>query len=140
MESYVLRCALFGNKVLEIDGPQAIAMVVCRNVNAGVVIPLVLAFGIGVLVYLYGTSRSQHNILVGDMKELQKEMANVRSEKESLQHDLNTIKDELERVSKAKNEALEKVETAEGKATQADQEKVCHALSYAKLALICLFP
>ena len=100
-------------------------MVVCRNVNAGVVIPLVLAFAIGVLVYLYGTSRSQYNILVGDMKEFQKDLANVRSEKESLQHELNTIKDELERVSKARVEALEKVESAEGKASLADQEKVC---------------
>ena len=100
-------------------------MVVCRNVNAGVVVPLVLAFGLGILVYLYSTSRSQYNILLGDMKELQKDLANVRSEKESLRHELNTNKDELERVLKAKGEALERLESAEGKADQADVEMVC---------------
>lgn len=100
-------------------------MVVCRNVNAGVVVPLVLAFGIGVLVYLYTTSRSQYNILLEDMKELQKDLANARSEKESLQYELNTNKDELERVLKAKGEALERVERAEVKANEADEEMVC---------------
>ena len=103
-------------------------MVVCRNVNAGVIVPLVLAFGIGVLVYLYSMSRSQHNVLLGDMKELQIDLADARSEKESIQHALNTNKDELERVLKAKSAALERVESAESKVNQADQEMVCVCL------------
>ena len=92
--------------------------------NAGVVIPIVLAFGVGVLVYLYTTSRSQYNGIVQDLKDLKKELANVRSEKETLQYDLNTNKDELERVLKAKGEALERAENAEDKVNQVSGEAV----------------
>ena len=101
-------------------------MVLSRGgVNAGVIIPLILAFGIGVLVYLYGTSKSQYNSVVEEFKEFKKELANVRSSKESLQYELNTVKDELERSLKDKSEALEKADNAEEKALQANVDVVC---------------
>ena len=87
-----------------------------RHLNIAVIIPLVLAFCIGVMVYLYGTSKAQYRSAALELKELQKEIANVRSEKESVQYELNTKRDELERVSKDRNDALERESNLEDKA------------------------
>ena len=95
-----------------------------RHLNISLILPLVLAFCIGILVYLYGTSKAQYNSNAHELKELQKVLANVRSEKESLQYELNKKKDEFVRVSKDRNEAIERESNLEGKAKQLELELV----------------
>ena len=89
-----------------------------------VIIPLVLAFAIGVLVYLYGTSNSQFHEVEQELKEIKKDLADARSEKESLRYELDTLTDELEQLSKDKKEALQRAEAAEENAHKAQNDMV----------------
>ena len=95
-----------------------------RHLNISLILPQVLAFCIGILVYLYGTSKAQYNSTAHELRELQKVIANVRSEKESLQYELNKKKDEFVRVSKDRNDAIERESHLEGKAKQLELELV----------------
>ena len=95
-----------------------------RNFNASVIIPLVLAFGVGVMVYLYGTARSQYNSVEEELKEIKKDLADARSEKESLRYELDTLTDQLEQISKDKTEALQRAESAEEIAHKANKDVV----------------
>ena len=95
-----------------------------RPLNVGIVVPLLLAFAVGVLVYLYGSARSQYSSAALEVKGLYKDLAVVRSEKESLQFELNTERDQLERASKEKNRVLERAENAEDKVQQVQAELV----------------
>ena len=97
-----------------------------RHLNISLILPLVLAFCIGILVYLYGTSKAQYNSTAHELRELQKVIANVCSEKESLQYELNKKKGGFVRVlvSKYKNDAIERESNLEGKAKQLELELV----------------
>ena len=103
-----------------------------RNLNAGVLIPLVLSFAIGVLIYLYGTSRSQHKSLLENFRDVQRTASNLRSERDSLQYDLNKAKDESQQTLKEKEKALERAMVAEDKANRANDDLVCIILLEAK--------
>ena len=83
-----------------------------RQLNASLLVPLVLSFAIGVLIYLYVTSRSQHKTVLSDYKDLQRSLSDLRSERDSLQYDLNTAKDENNRAVKEKGKALAEAEDA----------------------------
>ncbi len=95
-----------------------------RSLNANVIVPLVLAFAIGVLVYLYGTTKSQLKSAEEELKEIRKDLADARSEKESLRYELDTLTDELEQLSKDKKEALQRAEAAEEHAHKANNDLV----------------
>ena len=89
-----------------------------RQLNAGVLVPIVLSFAIGVLIYLYVTSRSQHKTVLSDYKDLQIALSDLRSERDSLQYDLSTAKDENKRAVGEKEKAL-------AEASEAHMKMVC---------------
>lgn len=102
-----------------------------------VIIPLVLAFAIGVLVYLYGTSNSQFHDAEQELKEIKKDLADARSEKESLRYELDTLTDELEQLSKDKKEALQRAEAAEENAHKAQNDMVgTHSIIHVHVDLL----
>ena len=106
---------------------------------ANVIIPLVLAFAVGVLVYLYGTSKSQFHSAEEELKEIKKDLADARGEKESLRYELDTLTDELEQLSKDKKEALQRAEAAEENAHKANNDMVCTIIDHSTQIILIIW-
>ena len=76
-------------------------------------VPLILAFIIGLLLYFYWGVSSQVHGLRADNSALKRELSNARNERDNLQYRLNLLRDDLDVAVQGKEDAQRRVEQLE---------------------------
>lgn len=87
-------------------------------------VPIILAFVVGVLLYLYWGVSSQLGSLQGDNRELKRDLAGARNERDNLQYRLNLLREDLDVALQKRDDLEQRAEEEQGSRREAEDRAV----------------
>ncbi len=106
-----------------------------RGPGGSLLVPILLAFVVGILLYLYWGVSSQLGDVQADSRGLKRDLAGARNERDNLQYRLNLLREDLD-VALQKKDELEGRAQEEEANRQAAEDKVVSGMITAQLLSI----